>query len=566
MRPTMETARATLLRSFGYADFRPGQVDVVASVLAGNDTLAVLPTGGGKSLCYQVPALVLPGLTIVISPLISLMKDQVDRLEGRGLCATFLNSTLAPSDVSRRLARAASGELKLLYVAPERFEGRDLLRALSRCRLALLAIDEAHCISEWGHDFRPSFRRIASGREKLGNPQTIALTATATPAVRGDIVRQLRLRQPRVIVAGFDRENLHYAVRTCGTDADKDGGLIAALREHHHPAIVYASTRASVERIARHVTRLGIRAVAYHGGLDHEHRRGVQEDFMGGAVNIIVATNAFGMGIDKANVRLVVHHAMPGTLEAYYQEAGRAGRDGKAAHCLLLHTYRDRFTHEWFIRGMYPARQVVERVYTALVGMNANGRIPDDGGVIARSAKVETREAESALRLLEREHIIARQGGSTVLHVRLLATPTRVRREMCAESHTAELEVLRALWRLRGMGLYEGTTLDLDLLETDGAGREARRVIERLRDRQFVDCTAPLEGRYLSLPAAPFKALAIDWSGLARRRESDLAKLSEVQGYVYTKRCRRAFVLRYFGERQATTRCGGCDNCLPRRR
>jgi ATP-dependent DNA helicase RecQ len=385
--------------------------------------------------------------------------------------------------------------------------------------------------------------------------------------VRGDIVRQLRLRQPRVIVAGFDRENLHYAVRTCGADADKDRALIDALREHRHPAIVYASTRASVERVARHVTRLGIRAVAYHGGLDHEHRREVQEAFMGDAVNTIVATNAFGMGIDKPNVRLVVHHAMPGTLEAYYQEAGRAGRDGKAAHCLLLHTYPDRFTHEWFIRGMYPARERVERVYTALVGMNVNGRIPDDDGVIARSVKVETREAESALRLLEREHVIARQsGGSTVLRLRLLATPTRIRREMCGEAHTAELKVLRALWRLRGTGLYEGTTLDLDLLETDGAGREARRVIERLRDRQFVDCTVPLEGRFLRLPAVPFEALSIDWSGLARRRESDLAKLGEVQGYVYTKRCRRAFVLRYFGERQTTTRCGGCDNCLPRRR
>src|SRR3954471_12459370 len=362
MAATLDAAREILQRYFGYADFRPAQVAVIESVLAGRDTLAVLPTGGGKSLCYQVPALARPGLTVVISPLISLMKDQVDRLMSRGVAAAFVNSTLALADARGHMQRVASGDLKLLYLAPERFEVPDLRRALHG-RISLLAVDEAHCISEWGHDFRPSFRRIADVAEAVGRPQTIALTATATPSVRSDIARQLRLRTPRVIVQGFDRANLHYAVTRCRNDGEKELALLAVLKGHARPAIVYASTRNTVQRLARYLTRAGVRALPYHAGLDDDHRRDVQDTFMTGAIDTIVATNAFGMGIDKPDVRLVVHYAMPGTLEAYYQEAGRAGRDGSPARCVLLHAHKDRFTHEWFINSTYPARADVERVY-----------------------------------------------------------------------------------------------------------------------------------------------------------------------------------------------------------
>lgn len=561
----MDVARAALRRHFGYDDFRPGQVDVVAAVLSGRDTLGVLPTGGGKSLCYQVPALVLPGLTVVISPLISLMKDQVDRLVARGVSAAFLNSTLGAGEVSLRLSRAARGELKLLYVAPERFEAADLLGCLSRCAVSLLAVDEAHCISEWGHDFRPSFRRIAKVSQRLGRPQVVALTATATPTVRSDIARQLSLRQPRVIVGGFDRSNLHYAVRPCRTDADKDRGLLDTVRAHARPAIVYASTRASVERIAKLLTRSGIRVLAYHAGLDDAHRHEAQELFMAGSTDTIVATNAFGMGIDKSNVRLVVHYAMPGTLEAYYQEAGRAGRDGSAARCVLLHSYRDRFTHEWFIRGMYPDRPIVERVYTTLQAIHADGRVPQDGGSVARRCKgLATRDVESALRLLEHEQALARRESSGVcVHVRLLATPARIRRELTGPAHALELGVLRALWRLRGSVLEEGLTVDLAGLPPGIAHRTARAVLEQLRARQFVDFTALDSGLYLTRPAATLDSFGIDWESLSRRRRGERAKLDTMQSYAYTKNCRRAFVLRYFGERSVTRRCAACDNCLP---
>src|SRR3954470_14207491 len=358
--------RAVLKKHFGYDDFRPGQLRAVEAIVAGRDTMVVLPTGGGKSICYQITALMLPGLTVVISPLISLMKDQVDTLVRRNIPATFVNSTLNPGEIRERMERVYGGETKLLYLAPERFAFGDLGERLSKIGVSLLAVDEAHCISEWGHDFRPSYLRIGDIRDKLRARCTMALTATATPRVRADIVRALELSEPETIVTGFDRTNLTYFVAPARADADKDEMLVRFLHEREGLAVVYASTRKSVERIAELLRRSRIPAAAYHAGFDDTSRHQVQESFMKERVRAIVATNAFGMGIDKPNVRLVVHHAMPGTLEAYYQEAGRAGRDGLPSDCVLLHSFPDRFTHEFFIKGAYPERAVVEAVYAAL--------------------------------------------------------------------------------------------------------------------------------------------------------------------------------------------------------
>ena len=402
-RPTLDAARAALRARFGFPDFRPGQERAVQSVLAGRDTLVVLPTGGGKSVCYQVPALLLPGLTVVVSPLISLMKDQVDALTARGIPATFVNSTLTAGEVAERMARVSRGEVKLLYVAPERFDVGTAAERLRGVGVSLLAVDEAHCISEWGHDFRPSYLRVAQVREKLGWPPAVALTATATPHVRQDIVRQLRLENAETIITGFDRTNLRYHVVPTRRDAEKDDALIDVLRRHAGVAIVYASTRRNVEKVTATLERAGITAAAYHAGLDDAHRHDVQEAFMQESVRAIVATNAFGMGIDKPNVRVVVHHAMPGTIEAYYQEAGRAGRDGKPSDVYLLHSFPDRFTHEFFIKGAYPDRTTVERVYERALRMaDSSGAVQLEAGQIAGAlpGKVSDREVESALRLL----------------------------------------------------------------------------------------------------------------------------------------------------------------------
>ncbi len=563
---TLDAARAALTEHFGYPAFRPGQEAAVESVLAGRDTLVVLPTGGGKSLCYQVPALMLPKLTVVISPLISLMKDQVDALTARGLPATFINSTLTSNQISDRLARAQRGDVKLLYVAPERFDAGTTAERLRASGVSLLAVDEAHCISEWGHDFRPSYLRIAQIREKLGRPPTVALTATATPHVRTDIVTQLQLESPNTIITGFDRTNLSYHVLPTRTDQDKDDALVHLLRSTPGLAVVYASTRKSVERIAMLLERSRISAAAYHAGLDDARRHEVQEAFMTEQVRAIVATNAFGMGIDKPNVRLVVHHAMPGTLEAYYQEAGRAGRDGQPAACYLLHAFPDRFMHEFFIKGAYPERSLVEGVFEVIKrSADSSGAFELSPDAIATRLKSKTggREVESAMRILAQAGAIrAEQEGGARVIVRLMATPERIKREL--GGHDAlEIGILRAMWRVAGDTLQRGASIDLDGLPPGfGGAPGAMPLLDALQDRQFLEWKRAGAGTRLTDPRKSLVAYRIDWETLDRRRRADLQKLDAMQQYAYTKGCRRGFVLRYFGDRAARSSCAGCDNCL----
>ena len=536
-------------------------------MLQAQDTLVVLPTGGGKSICYQVPALLLPHLTVVISPLISLMKDQVDALTRRGLPATFVNSSLTASQVADRLARVQRGEYKLLYVAPERFDFGSTAERLKGLGVSLLAVDEAHCISEWGHDFRPSYLRIAQVRERLGWPPVVALTATATPHVRADIVRQLKLDHAKTIITGFDRRNLRYHVISTRTEPDKDAALVRVLRDTPGLAVVYASTRRTVERITNLLNDARVAAVAYHAGLDDAHRREVQDAFMKERVRVIVATNAFGMGIDKPNVRLVVHYAMPGTLEAYYQEAGRAGRDGEPADCFLLHSFQDRFTHEFFIKGSYPDRTVVEDVYRALRrAASKSGSFELSAEDIASRVpgKVNVREVEGALRILVSAGAYKKlpENGARAL-VRLLATPQRIKRELAGESDSMELGLLRALWRVAGAAIEEGTTIDLDALPPGfGGANSVMPLLDALQMRQFVEWKRVGGGNYLEHPEYDVDRYKIDWELLDRRRRAELAKLDAMQQYAYLRNCRRGFVLRYFGDPAARPRCEGCDNCL----
>jgi ATP-dependent DNA helicase RecQ len=562
---SLDDARRALRERFGYDAFRPGQERAVESVLERRDTLVVLPTGGGKSVCYQVPALVLPGLTVVLSPLISLMKDQVDALVARGIPATFLNSTLSGSEIGARMRRVQRGEVKLLYVAPERFDVGGLADRLRDLGVALLAVDEAHCISDWGNDFRPSYLRIAQVRERLGWPPVVALTATATPHVRTDIARQLRLQNQRTVITGFDRRNLRYHVVPTRTDTEKDEALVDILRTREGVAVVYASTRRAVERIADTLNRGGVPAVGYHAGLDDAHRHDVQERFMRENVRVIVATSAFGMGIDKPNVRLVVHYTMPGTLEAYYQEAGRAGRDGLEGDCFLLHAFQDRFTHEFFVKGAHPERVLIEQVYRVLrEAADDTGAVDLDSDAIARRipGKTAGRDVDGALRVLKQAGAFRSdaEDGSRVL-VRLLATPDRIRRELGDEA--LDIGLLRAIWRVAGAALNDGATIDLGGLPPGfGGSAGSTPILDRLQADQYIEWRRLGGGRRLADRSKRLDAYSIDWPLLDRRRKADLAKLDMMQQYAYTRTCRRAFVLRYFGDPAARGTCSGCDNCL----
>jgi len=357
--------RFLLRERFGFADFRPAQKQVIDNVMAGQSALAVMPTGSGKSLCYQLPALALPGLTLVVSPLIALMKDQVDQLNRLGVPATVINSSVSREQQRSRLEQAIAGRIKLLYVAPERFQNDGFRAGLARTEVSLFAVDEAHCISLWGHDFRPDYLRLRHVVRELKSPRVLALTATATPAVRRDILSQLGIEGAPQIVSGFDRPNLYLEVREVATTAEKVRAIVE-LAKWAPLGIVYAGTRKNVEEVSTSLRRTGIETAAYHAGLSLTDRKAVQERFMNASQCVIVATNAFGMGIDRSQVRFVVHSDIPDSVEAYYQEIGRAGRDGEAARCVLLFSYADKWIPEFFIDSSHPPADTLKYVFAKL--------------------------------------------------------------------------------------------------------------------------------------------------------------------------------------------------------
>jgi len=376
---------------FGFERFRPGQQEAVEAAVAGRDVLVVMPTGSGKSLCYQLPALMRADLTVVVSPLVSLMQDQVQAIER--VAPGYVGLVNAQQDTAtnrKTLDRAARGDLRLLYVAPERFSSPGFLERIRNARIGLFVVDEAHCVSQWGHDFRPDYFRLADAARWLGAEAIVASTATATPQVAADIVARLGLREPARISTGFDRPNLSFAVVRCPNKPAVHRGIAAALAEPGAlPGIVYAGTRAEAERLAdRLQTELKVETIVYHAGLPREARAEAQRRFMAGEAPVVVATNAFGMGIDKANVRTVCHESVPSSLEAYYQEAGRAGRDGKPARCLVFATGKDKGLHVFFIERSTVDDDALKAVARRLVSAATDGRYDLPLGAFNRDEEV----------------------------------------------------------------------------------------------------------------------------------------------------------------------------------
>jgi ATP-dependent DNA helicase RecQ len=551
-----EDARADLERHFALKTFRPGQAEVIDSVLAGRNVVVVMPTGAGKSLCYQLPAVMLKGLTLVVSPLIALMKDQLEQLEARGIPATLINSTVPELERAERIRRMRAGAYRLVYVAPERFRSPSFVDALGEVGVELLAVDEAHCISQWGHDFRPDYALLGQVRKRLRPPRTVALTATASPEVRDDIVKSLLMKDPRVFVAGFDRPNLFLEVARVSGDEERRAACARLIGEGGS-GIVYCATRKQADAMQGALRLRGHDPVVYHAGMDEAERHKAQDRFMAEPSAVAVATNAFGMGIDKPDIRFVIHANIPRAVEAYYQEVGRAGRDGKPAHALLLFNHSDVFTQERLIESNHPSEAVVADVWNVLQTAEVFAR-----GQQALAAAVGTSEFEvsAALRILEREGLLEMQAPGGGAHgIRVLDGKADVQ----SRSAKALLEALRAI-------SGEGGALSIQLRELSARvgleDKDLRRALSALERARAISVRKPFAGRAIRpLQRLPFHALDLSLERVRRQERRALLLLRRMTDYAYAKTCRRAFVLDYFGEDTRMLECNGCDACSGQR-
>lgn len=558
--------RKLLKQYYNFNTFRPGQEEIINDILAGKNVIGVMPTGGGKSLCFQLPALMKDGVAIIISPLIALMKDQVDSLRNKNIPASFINSSISPVQIQERWDEIKSGKCKILYIAPERFYSREFTEQLKKINVSLFAIDEAHCISEWGHDFRPSYLRLRYAIDLLGNPPILALTATATPEVRIDIQKQLAIPNASCYITGFDRPNLRYFALRCN-DAEKQENILNYAQENDGPGIIYMGTRQKVENMVNFLESYGVSAYGYHAGMESSDRTQIQDDFMNERKKIIVATNAFGLGIDKPNVRFVIHYDLPGTLESYYQESGRAGRDGNPSDCILFYSPQDRFLREFFLSGENPSREIIKEVYSILKAQIDDPILFTYKDITNQlSESVPEMAISSILKTFEKNNIIERPQERSINAYLQFLKPTREIKEMVSARAKTQIALIDYLISTFSGELEQGININVEeIVNSVGVKRDTMaRMMKKLQELNAVNYEPPFRGSEIRLlQRIPDEELEkiIDFNMLEDKKNRSFAKLDIMENYVYHFGCRRKYILDYFGEAHPGA-CGSCDNCL----
>ncbi|QIN82751.1 RecQ family ATP-dependent DNA helicase [Rubrobacter tropicus] len=537
---------------FGFDSFRPGQEAVIRAVLEGRDTLAVMPTGGGKSLCYQIPALMQESLTVIVSPLISLMKDQVDSLLQSSVAdAAALHSGLSPEERWEVERRVRTGEIRMLYVAPERLRSLEFVLSLRRAGVGLFVVDEAHCISEWGHDFRPDYLFLPRAVKDLGSPPVLALTATATPRVRQDIRRSLRMRDPHVEVTSFNRPNLTYRV-VPAEKKEKLARILDVVRTSPPPGIVYATTRKECDELAAELRSAGVDAASYHAGLGAAKRNEVQERFMTDEVGVVVATIAFGMGVDKPNVRFVVHSSVPGSLPAYIQESGRAGRDGEDSECVVLFRGADVGRRKRLVTLNSSGEDEVSSFFRGLTGVERDGRANVPFNSLAALGGVEQEAAGIVLGSLENAGLVSRGydvWAEVEVH-RLDEEPGDLREEVAA--------VHAALPGAGSIGLPE-LSRKVGFRPAVVQGAVYRMMVDGVVEAVPRGSLVDVRLKVSSLDAESRRDIA---SRLKGRAQAAYAQIRDVESYATLNSCRREHLLRHFGDAEEVAPCSGCDFCL----
>lgn len=554
---------ATLARVFGYDRFRPGQEAAVSAVLAGRSAAAIFPTGSGKSLCYQLPALHLPHLTLVVSPLLALMQDQLAFLHAHGIAAASIDSAQSREEAAEVMARARSGELKILMISVERLKNERFRHFIQQVPISLLVVDEAHCISEWGHNFRPDYLKLPDYQREFGIPQVLLLTATATPAVITDMQRKFAIDSADVVTTGFYRPNLHLQVEPVAGE-QRRRYLVDWLRARPgKPGIVYVTQQKSAEELATHLTRQGIDACAYHAGLDHSVREGLQRRFMNGEVNLMVATIAFGMGIDKADIRLVVHYDLPKSVENYSQEIGRAGRDGQPSECLVLANRDGLNVLENFVYGDTPERDGIAEVLQELRSATGpDGRWELMAGALSEQSNIRPLPLKTLLVQLELRGLIAPLFAYFAEYrFKYLIEPEALLARFEGERRQFVQALVDTSTRARTW-----CTVDFDRLYRDHAAERARvvKALDFFQERRWIELESKQMTEVYALRQPDFDAEALAdelYRYFRQQEDSEITRIQAMLALFASDTCLSARLARYFGDQAAPAACGHCSVC-----